>query len=175
MKRAGIILLALMINLLLICGCKGEDTKSGEDVTEQIRQSESYSVLVKMIVKEKEFRYVVTKEPDSVKVEVVYPTNLQNFTVTLTGTEYSVAYYDIAFVTDELPDTLKTAIGPVFDFLDAMGSSAGQTQVKKGKEITVTYEIDGKTIECVFDSESKLPKSLVYNGDTTIEFLEFTF
>ncbi len=173
MKRVGLLLLVLMMTLLAFTGCK-QETPENTDVTQSIRQAQQFTAKVRMTVKEKDYEYLIEKLEDTVVITATAPKSLENFQVMLKENEYSVSYYGIKFVTKELPENLQFAMGPVFQLLDVLKMEPGAQQPGKNGTVSVSYDVGGTTLECTFDSETKLPVKIVYNADTAIEFLEFT-
>lgn len=127
-----------------------------------------------MTVNEKAYEYLIEKLEDTVVITATAPKSLENFQVMLKESEYSVSYYGIKFVTKELPENLQFAMGPVFQLLDVLKMEPGSQQPGRNGTVSVSYDVGGTQLECTFDSETKLPVKIVYNSDTTIEFLEFT-
>ncbi len=173
MKRVGLLLLVLMMTLLTFTGCK-QETPENTDVTQSIRQAQQFTARVRMTVNEKAYEYLIEKLEDTVVITATAPKSLENFQVMLKESEYSVSYYGIKFVTKELPENLQFAMGPVFQLLDVLKMEPGSQQPGRNGTVSVSYDVGGTQLECTFDSETKLPVKIVYNSDTTIEFLEFT-
>ena len=161
-------LTSLVLLLLLLCGCA---KNTAADVTKEMREADGFSACAIVHYGEKEYRFTVEKDPETIGITINTPEALNGFCVTLTEETYTVGYHDVSFTTDRLPQNMEKVIGPVFTLCDVIAKQEG----KSLPDGVFSYQTGDLTATCQFDMESGTPLLLQIGHDFTLEFTDFTY